>query len=179
MPLYNGTPTATSGYPFYFTPYVAGTTPSGASYTINQAGTYLLQYGLVGVPDMNLANCFYTSSGAANTALCWIGIQINRSTDPTYPKQVGAVPVGPTWTNNTMTSPSTISTWVLTGFGQIIYQLQQGDIVTLQLLLATPSAVGNLYIGPVNITYPSSPSTPIAPGPMLSITQVAALPSGS
>ena len=176
MPLTMGTPTSpSSGSPFSFTAYDGTADPASASYTINQAGTYLLQYGLVGVPNLSLVNNFLANSPSPQ-ALCAICIQINQGGKGTNLTQIGMVPLTLTWTLNSM--PSAPTGWILSGYGQIYQPLQPKDVVTLQLLLAAPSPSVNsqqLLIGPTSITYtgPASALAPISVGPMLSITQIA------
>jgi hypothetical protein len=181
--LYNGTPTQSSafanGYPFYFTPYVAGSTPTGASFTIIASGTYRLYYGLVGVPSSALSGLI--EDLYHNT--CWLCIQIDHGGTGTSLTQIGAVPLTFTHTNNVM-PPQTLSPvpgyFYLAGFGQVWTHLDTNDIVTLQIMLATGSVAATqiLYIGPTNISYPTSTASPgggtgIAGGPTLSIMKIA------
>ena len=195
-PLFNGTPLLpATNDPFYFTPYVPGTgsnpplTATGASYTITEAGTYLFQYGLEGVPSSDLVSSFLiTEATPVRNSACWICIQINRGGALL---QIGAVPLTLTWTESNMQPTQTYqSQWIVAGFGQVWTPLEVGDIVTLQIMLTsdvnpyTPeSTVPNpiLYVGPTNLMYPSpsvmngivTPGTPVARGPTLTIMKIA------
>jgi hypothetical protein len=178
-PLYLGTPASQAsavaqGSPFYFTPYVAGTAPTGASYTILSTGSYRLYYGLVGVPNAWLYNGLVNTLTGAPQGACWICIQIDHGGTGTL-TQIGAVPLAATWTSNVMPDPTQTNLWnftnLLVGFGQVWTQLQQNDVVTLQIMLATPppnptTSIPQLYIGPNNITYPSKTAPPIPAGGM-------------
>jgi len=147
-PLKYGTPQS-PGNPFFtFTPYINATT--GSCYTITQAGTYLLQYGLVAVKQ----------GEEDEPGKYWIAIHVQGSS----PRDIGAVPLS-------------TSTWIVTsdevrltdvcGFGQISTYLVAGDVISLQVMVVGK----DLTIQASNITNPAT--TPVARGPTLTITKIA------
>jgi hypothetical protein len=171
-----------SGNPFTFQPYNP-LGPSGASFTINQAGTYLLQYGLIGAPSPALVQDllyppFNTSqNGWQNTmpipgapistsVSCWICIQIvDPSTSTT--SQIGAIPLCLTWTGAPAAS---YPNWILSGFGQISTQLPQGAAVTLQIVVNDSNSSASITIDPAML--PGQSSASLARGPTLTITKI-------
>jgi hypothetical protein len=173
VPLSNGTPAASAGNLFYFTPYNSSDS-SGASFTVNEQGTYLLLYTLVGLLNDTFGNPQNCCN--ANPAIsCWICIQINRATDNTYPKQIGAVPLSVIPAQHTMqTAPTTSYSWILTGFGQIAAGLEPGDVVTLQITFTAPlrQFMPWLLISPRNKPCPQPPGDATVNGATLTIIKV-------
>ncbi len=163
-------PFVPSGAPFTF---------ASNAFTITAAGPYHLEYGLVGVPNAALSTELRATLTAATppTVALWIAIRVQRSGGATA--YYGAVPLSLTLTRNTDIFTG-LSQDICAGFGQIDINLNQGDVVTLEIFLASASPTNeSLEISSTNITYPSlntSLASQIARGPTLLIQSIG-LPS--
>lgn len=185
-PLFHGSPVATSGTAFTFCPYVAASNPTaatGAYYTINEDGRYLLQYGLTAVSNL------YLQSKLGSSATIWIGIQVHSSTGSKT--ILGAVPVDLMKSLGILnkSDPTNELTDLVGGNGQISMDLAAGDQVSLQIFVGTTNpqtpSVEFITISPANIRTPlfsacSTPLTyhPIANGPTLTIMKIGCPGSG-
>ena len=178
--------------PFTFVPYASGV---DGYFLIKCSGKYLLQYGLTGVPSVDLVEDMLALASISGSTLvanpdgpdaaAWIAIKVRRC--GCYVEEtIGAVPLVLSWTRNSeiITLPGSVdpgalpSKTLVTGFGQMALDLQAGDQVSLQIFLATTNATNQpfdlLYIDATNITYPPPPcsGTGVARGPTLTIEKM-------
>jgi hypothetical protein len=161
LPLFHGYVPA--GAPITFSAFEPGYYPIATAdmhegkFTIQTggAGQYIIQYGLVGVPNGTphpyaslLLGDFCQANQFGNPpdpeASCWICVKITHSNGTI--ELLGARPLSLTWTLNAqripdpnpqMTPPHNYSSYVLAGFGQISRQLTPGDEVTLVIMLGS------------------------------------------
>jgi hypothetical protein len=147
------------GSPVSFTGFVPDNYPQGLDditegrfrILAGGAGQYLIQYGLVGVPNGIYSNGQYgllagdfinEANYSSPQASCWICVKITHSNNES--EFLGATPLSFTSTLNAQNipnpqpdAPHNYSPFVVAGFGQISTELTPGDSVTLMIMLAS------------------------------------------